>query len=417
MIARILLATLIAITAVLAPLPMTGESSDVSAQQFAPGPEAVYFSPTGHYLEGDFLEFWWKYGGMPVFGYPVSPEFEQDGMTVQYFERAVLEYHPDNPQEWQILLRRLGAEARTDELRQHPAFAPHQKAEPGLFFPETEHNLRFGFRDHWEKNGGIRIFGYPLSEEFNQDGLTVQFFERAIFEFHADNPPEWRILQPLIGSQAAREDGVDRSPQEWDEETPEYHPNLWRQPPPRVVYLTFDDGPHPTWTPQILDILAQYDADATFFVLGELARMNPGLIQRMQREGHSIANHSYNHPSMAGMSFSQFQWQVQATENAVRNAGGQMAPCLRPPYGAMDGNTRSFAAALGYNIVLWDVDPQDWRQPGANVIADRVVNNTRNGSVVLLHDGGANRAQTVTALRSIMQRLDSQGYVFQAMCQ
>lgn len=415
MFARLALAAVIATTAMLGPFVPFGQSA--TAQEFAPGPERVYFSPTGQYLEGEFLEFWWEYGGVPVFGYPVTAELEQDGMTVQYFERAVLEKHPDNPPEWQILLRRLGADAITDELRADSAFERQPETANGRYFPETEQYLRSGFLEHWGKNGGTRIFGYPLSGEFEQDGFTVQYLERAIFEYHPDNSAEWRILQPLIGSQAAREDDVDRSPQEHDGDTPEYHPNLWRQSPPPVVYLTFDDGPHGTWTPQILDILRDYDAEATFFVLGQLAAQHPGLIQRMGREGHTIANHSYSHPSMAGMSFSQFQWQIQATENAVRDAGGQMAPCMRPPYGAMDGNTRSFARALGYDVILWDVDPQDWRQPGANVIADRVVNNTRSGSIVLLHDGGSSRAQTVAGLRSILQRLSAQGYEFKALCQ
>jgi peptidoglycan-N-acetylglucosamine deacetylase len=408
---RSALAAILVIVAVLGPLSPWSETA--SAQRYAPGPEKVYFSPTGQYLEGEFLEFWWEYGGMPVFGYPVTPEFEQDGMTVQYFERAVLEKHPDNPPEWQILLRRLGAEARTPELRQHPAFQPQEEADTGYYFPETQQNLRFGFKDHWEKNGGVRIFGYPISTEFEQDGFTVQYFERAIFEFHPDNPEEWRILQPLIGAQAARDDDVDREAQEHDGETPEYHPNLWRQPPPKVVYLTFDDGPHPTWTPQVLDILADYDASATFFVLGQLAEMHPGLISRIANEGHALANHSYSHPSMAGMSYSQFQWQVQATENAVRPH--RMERCLRPPYGAMDGNTRSFASSLGYEIVLWDVDPQDWAAPGAGVIADRVIRNTSDGSIVLLHDGGSNRSQTVQGLRTIMQHLSAQGYQFEAL--
>ncbi|MEX2425457.1 MAG: polysaccharide deacetylase family protein [Thermomicrobiaceae bacterium] len=185
---------------------------------------------------------------------------------------------------------------------------------------------------------------------------------------------------------------------------------------PPVVYLTFDDGPDPTWTPQVLDILNDFDAEATFFVLGQLAELRPGLIQRIGNEGHTIANHGYDHTSMAGMSFSQFQWQVQATENAVRGAGGQIAPCLRPPYGAVDGNTWPFASMLGYEVVLWDVDPRDWARPGAGAIADRVVHNTGPGSVVLLHDGGIDRSQTVQALRPILQRLSDQGYRFEAMC-
>jgi peptidoglycan-N-acetylglucosamine deacetylase len=414
MIMRVTLAVVIAAAAVLGPLMVPDRSA--SAENYAPGPERVYFSPTGQYLEGDFLEFWWKYGGMPVFGYPVSPELKQDGMTVQYFERAVLEMHPDNPSEWQILLRRLGADAITSELSVHPAFQRFPDDESGQYFPETGQNLRFGFLDHWKKNGGVRIFGYPLSAEYEQNDLTIQYFERAIFEYHADNPPEWRILQPLAGVKAARDDRVDMEPREHDDDVPEYHTNLWRQPPPvdRVVYLTFDDGPHSTWTPQVLDILKDYDASATFFVLGENAAKHPDLIERIADEGHTIGNHSYNHASMAGMSFSQFQWQVQATENAV---GKHMSSCLRPPYGAMDGNTRTFAGVLGYEIVTWDIDPLDWQQPGAGIIADRVVHETRPGSIVLLHDGGTNRAQTVQALRLIMQRLSDQGYRFEALCQ
>ncbi len=416
MLMRIALAAVIAVTAVLAPV-VPGGGHDASAQQYAPGPEKVYFSPTGQYLEGEFLEFWWEYGGMPVFGYPVSPEFEQDGMTVQYFERAVLEKHPDNPPEWQILLRRLGADSITDELRNSEPFERRGEPEVGRYFPETGHSIQFGFRDHWEKWGGIRIFGFPMSTEFVENDFTVQYFERAIFEYHPDHSPEWRILQPLIGAKAADQDGVDREPRAHDGETPEYHPNLWRQPPPKTIYLTFDDGPHGTWTPQILDLLGQYDASATFFVLGSAANSHPGLIRRMQREGHTIANHSYNHASMAGMSYSQFQWQIRATENAIRNAGGQPAPCLRPPYGAMDGNTRSFARSMGYDIVMWDIDPQDWRQPGAGTIANHVVNRARDGSIVLLHDGGSSRAQTVSATAQILSRLDAQGYQFGALCQ
>ncbi|MEX2425456.1 MAG: hypothetical protein WD401_01715 [Thermomicrobiaceae bacterium] len=135
MVKRTVLAALIALTAVLGSIPASENSA--SAQSYAPGPEEVYFSPTGQYLEGEFLEFWWEYGGMPVFGYPVSPELEQDGMTVQYFERAVLEKHPDNPPEWQILLRRLGDHAITDEQRQQPAFQKTDAAETGMYFEVT----------------------------------------------------------------------------------------------------------------------------------------------------------------------------------------------------------------------------------------------------------------------------------------
>lgn len=204
-----------------------------SASNHDYGPDKVYFETTGQYLSGEFLHFWREYGGIQTFGYPLTPEIEEDGMTVQYFERHVLEHHPDNPDEYRVLLRRLGVEARNERgLRDHQAFRDASPADSGQFFEPTSQNLQHGFLDYWENNGALRIFGYPISSEFEHNGLNVQFMERAIIEWHPDNPPAWRILFERLGAEAADRAGVDTSPLEHDGDTPHYHEDLWTPPEP-----------------------------------------------------------------------------------------------------------------------------------------------------------------------------------------
>jgi sortase (surface protein transpeptidase) len=221
---RLFLFVFVALAAFITLPAMTGHASD-------DGPDRVYFDVTGHYVEDEFLDFWREYGGIQTFGYPLTPQFEQDGLTVQYFERHILELHPDNSSDHRVLLRRLGAEARDDrDLGHRWPFDPHDEADSGRYFPATQQNLSHRFVEYWEANGGLRIFGYPLSDQFRHHGTRVQFTERAIFEHHPDNPPEWEILFERLGAQAAERDGIDISPQEHDGETPAYHEDLWEKP-------------------------------------------------------------------------------------------------------------------------------------------------------------------------------------------
>jgi hypothetical protein len=205
------------------------------------GPNRVYFSQTGQYLGHSFLDHWRHNGGIHVFGYPITSEFQQDGMTVQYFERAIFEWHPDNPEEHKVLLRRMGADARNDrDLRDHRAF---ERADSGggnaRYFEQTGHNLAYGFRDYWEDRGGLGVFGYPLSEEFeSDDGIVVQYFERAVFEWHPDNPAGWQILQERLGAEAADADDVNTSPHGHDTQVDEYDPDLWYVPAPPAPVIT-----------------------------------------------------------------------------------------------------------------------------------------------------------------------------------
>ena len=180
-----------------------------------------------------------------------------------------------------------------------------------------------------------------------------------------------------------------------------------------VVHLTFDDGPQPQWTPQILAVLARYHARATFFVLGQQAQRYPGLIQAIVSGGHTVANHTFSHASLRGIGRDLFVSEVQRTQVVLRGIG---TACLRPPYGAIDGAGRGYAAELGYRIVLWDVDPRDWTRPGSALIAAHVLQRVRPGSIVLLHDGGGSRAQTVAALDTILRQLTARGYSFAPVC-
>lgn len=194
------------------------------------------------------------------------------------------------------------------------------------------------------------------------------------------------------------------------------------QPPPppsggvagggRVVHLTFDDGPS-AYTPAVLDLLRRYDARATFFVIGSQVRPRAGLVARAAAEGHAIANHTWSHPRLGGIGSGAFWQQIGWTQTVVAEVAGRVPTCLRPPYGSTDRNTVPWAAQFGLRVVMWDVDPQDWRTPGASAIASRVVNNVRPGSVVLLHDGGGSRQQTVNALGSILVQLSARGYRFE----
>ena len=187
------------------------------------------------------------------------------------------------------------------------------------------------------------------------------------------------------------------------------------RPPTKVAYLTFDDGPDPRWTPMILDVLRRYNAKATFFVIGSAAERYPALLRRVVREGHTLGNHTYSHADLTRLSASAFASEVSRADRAIRRITGKPTRLLRPPYGAANGYTRSLAAGSGHRLVMWDVDPQDWRRSGASVIARTVLRETDNGEVVLLHDGGGDRWQTVAALNQILGTMTAAGYRFDAM--
>jgi peptidoglycan-N-acetylglucosamine deacetylase len=183
-----------------------------------------------------------------------------------------------------------------------------------------------------------------------------------------------------------------------------------------VVYLTFDDGPTPEYTPRVLDLLARHRAQATFFVIGRSAAAHPELVRRAYAAGHGVGGHTWSHRRLTGLTGARLEAEVGAGNAAIRRATGAPVRCLRPPYATVDAASAQRIRALGLRLVLWDVDSNDWRRPGAAAIAGRVLGRVRAGDVVLLHDGGGNREQTITALRQVLASLSARGFRFSALC-
>ena len=183
------------------------------------------------------------------------------------------------------------------------------------------------------------------------------------------------------------------------------------------VALTFDDGPDPEWTPQILDILKQRNVKAAFFLVGRQAEQYPGLVRRIFREGHEIGNHTYTHSNLAVAGNQQIRLELNATQRLIESIIGRSTTLFRPPYNA-DSRPSTMAELrplkivqdeLDYLTVLENIDPEDWARPGADVIVQRVKQLRRQGNIVLLHDAGGNRKQTVEALPQILDWLAARG--------
>jgi peptidoglycan/xylan/chitin deacetylase (PgdA/CDA1 family) len=178
----------------------------------------------------------------------------------------------------------------------------------------------------------------------------------------------------------------------------------------RRVALTFDDGPSP-YTQRILSILRDEGVHATFFLIGQQVRPYAERVRQELEEGHMVGNHTWSHANVSGGGgFARSQ--IERTQGAIHEVSG-FTPCLfRAPGGAVGGGLFGVARALGTLTIQWDVDPQDWRTPGAGAIYSRVVGAARPGSIVLMHDGGGYRGQTVAALPEIIHTLRDRGYRF-----
>jgi peptidoglycan-N-acetylglucosamine deacetylase len=181
----------------------------------------------------------------------------------------------------------------------------------------------------------------------------------------------------------------------------------------RTVYLTFDDGPSGTWTPRYLDVLKKYGAKATFFTTGQNAKAHPRTTARIHREGHLLANHTWNHPNLTRLGKSAVKSQLTRTQSAL---GRYKSKCMRPPYGATNTQVRRWTKEAGLKTVLWDVDSRDWEDSqSATSVYNRVIRNVHNGSVVLMHDGGNSQRDSLAALKRILPKLKSMGYTFKIL--
>src|SRR5213596_445931 len=182
------------------------------------------------------------------------------------------------------------------------------------------------------------------------------------------------------------------------------------------VTITFDDGPDPRWTPKILDILKAANVKAAFFLVGVNAERYPGLLRRIVDEGHEIGNHTYYHPNLALCWPEHVRLELNATQLLLETINVRATTLFRPPYAADTQPSQiselmplQIAKELDYLVVLENIDPQDWAKPGADIILQRVKQQRRDGSIILLHDAGGDRSQTVAALPRILDWLHTRG--------
>jgi peptidoglycan-N-acetylglucosamine deacetylase len=168
-----------------------------------------------------------------------------------------------------------------------------------------------------------------------------------------------------------------------------------------TVYLTFDDGPS-QYTPAILNVLRATHSTATFFELGFRQAQHPTEAAQIRAQGSNIGNHTYNHPDLTKLTPRQIQWQL---------ANGPRSKCVRPPYGATNRTVKRILSREGLREVLWTIDTRDWSRPGTtHIVKSATGRSIRAGSIVLLHDGGGDRSETVAALPDIIAALQHQGY-------
>jgi cellulose synthase/poly-beta-1,6-N-acetylglucosamine synthase-like glycosyltransferase/peptidoglycan/xylan/chitin deacetylase (PgdA/CDA1 family)/spore germination protein YaaH len=191
------------------------------------------------------------------------------------------------------------------------------------------------------------------------------------------------------------------------------------EPPTREIAITFDDGPDAAFTPRVLDVLARENAPATFFVIGYAADVHPELLRRMWREGHEIGNHTFTHPDISTVSRRQLELELTSTERLLESAVGRRSLLFRAPY-SEDTEPETpdqveplvTTSALGYYAIGMRVDPKDWMRPGADQIVRRTLDQARRGQgrIVLLHDGGGDRTQTIAALPRVIRGLREAGF-------
>src|SRR4051812_38681848 len=176
------------------------------------------------------------------------------------------------------------------------------------------------------------------------------------------------------------------------------------------IAMTFDDGPQEKLTPKLLDLLAQHHIKATFFVIGQNAAEYPDIVARAAREGHEIGNHSWSHPNLAKMSDESVRKQLRQTDDAIKQATGKRPTVMRPPYGSISARQKHWIHdEFGYEIILWDVDPLDWKRPGPAVVTNRILKETRPGSIVLSHDI---HPGTIEAMPETLNQLEAKGFKF-----
>ncbi len=178
---------------------------------------------------------------------------------------------------------------------------------------------------------------------------------------------------------------------------------------PRVA-LTFDDGPHPRYTAEILDILKEYGVTATFFAVGSNAENYPHLVKRICEEGHELGNHTHNHFHVAKLSREALCKDIESAQNVLERLSGKHVRLFRPPEGVCTEDLKIYCEQEGMTILLWSIDTRDWAHTPVWEICENVKRNVKDGSIILMHDFIGKNSPTPAALRRIIPVLQELGY-------
>jgi peptidoglycan-N-acetylglucosamine deacetylase len=179
----------------------------------------------------------------------------------------------------------------------------------------------------------------------------------------------------------------------------------------RVVAITFDDGPNPVYTPQVLEIFSEAKGKATFFMIGEQMKSHPGVVKQVRDQGHEIGNHTFTHPKLSQLSEQDCLKEVEDTEILIEKMAGRKPVVFRPPYLDYNQDTVSLLQKKKYPMIgALNLEAQDWEQPGVEHILEKSREAVKNGSILIFHDGYGDRSQTIEAVRMLVSELTSQGY-------
>ena len=178
------------------------------------------------------------------------------------------------------------------------------------------------------------------------------------------------------------------------------------------IALTFDDGPHPKYTPQILEILKRYDIKATFFTVGINAFYYQQTLKMIIDSGHEIGNHTYTHPRVNCIRKENLMQEIEKCEDTIYSLTDYRTKLFRPPEGMIDSASLNILRDLDYSVILWDIDTRDWAHTPANEIAENVIKNISSGDIILMHDYIGTNSPTCAALEIFVPELIRQGYNF-----
>lgn len=216
---------------------------------------------------------------------------------------------------------------------------------------------------------------------------------------------------PATGASHAPDPGSSGHERHTGNGKPVYHVNDG----PKAIALTIDDGPNAIYTPQVLRLLEKHRVTATFSMIGIQVGAEPAIAREVAAAGHVISNHTWRHLDLAWLSPTAVVAEMDRATDAIHRATGQAPRVFRAPYGAWSTAVLRRCEQTGMTPLDWSVDPRDWARPGVPAIVANIMRNTRTGSIILEHDGGGNRAETVAALGIVIPRLLDAGYHFVAI--